>query len=155
MYLGGAELAWISDYAQLYFVDAENSAIAGIEDVSAEAMARGYVLFPNALVIYTADCLRQSIRILIHDSTPDPAATEIISGDGWSKRLETAADFASGAFVVSSPSKTGIEDYLPRFKVPAAKMSVRISWLEIDQDRYNVFRPKPDVIQVELWPRVT
>jgi hypothetical protein len=79
MYLGGAEFAWVSDYSQIYPVDSGHPVIAGLEDVPPSDMERGFHIAPNALVIYTADCLRQHIRILIHDSAPAAAPNEIMS----------------------------------------------------------------------------
>jgi hypothetical protein len=152
MYLGGADLSWCSDYSQLYFIDVGQTRLDGIEDIPADAEIRSVVQLPNALVVYTVDCLHQTIRVAIYDSKPDASASEMLCGDAWIKVLETTTTFASGEFVVSSPSKSGIEEYLPRFKVPQAKMGVRVSWLDYEQDRYDSFRAKPDVIQVEMWP---
>jgi hypothetical protein len=152
MYLGGAEFAWVSDYAQIYFVDAADPRIAGIEDVPAADMERGFHLAPQALVVYTADCLRQHVRVALHDSAPQVSPREIMSEDVWTKVFEVAVTFPSGRFTISSPSKSGGEDYGPVFKAPAKVLRARLSWLEYEADRYDAFRPKPDVIQIELWP---
>jgi hypothetical protein len=152
MYLGGADLAWTSDYAQIYLQDIAMRGLPGIEDVTPETMAKGYAQLGGAVVIYTADCLRQQVRLAIHDAPPEAAATERISEAAWTRQASAAAHFPSGAFMVSSPSRAGGEPWLPQFTVPQPRMVVWMSWLEYDDDRYNVFRPKPDVIQIDLWP---
>lgn len=152
MHLGGAHFEHSSDYSQFYLVDVKNMVIEGIADFGDEIFNARYHVVPNAIVIYTADCLRQVIRIAFSDSAPDANPVEIMSEDRWTKVVETEAGFPSGAFTLSSPSQTGTEAYGPHFKVVAPRMKLRISWLEYDEDRYNAFRPKPDVISLQFWP---
>jgi hypothetical protein len=152
MYLGGADFAWVSDYSQIYLIDSENSVIVGIEDVPTSDMEHGFHVAANALVVYTVDCLRQTIRITLYDAAPLAKPQEIMSEDAWTKVIETVVTFPSGSFTISSPSKSGTENYGPHFKAPAKKLNARVSWLEYQDDRYDAFRIKPDVIQIELWP---
>ena len=152
MYLGGATLAWVSDYSQIYFVDGADPVIVGIDDIPVSDMERGYHNASNALVVYSIDCLCQHIRIQLYDSIPVASVKDSMSEDAWNKTVETNVTFPSGSFTVSSPSKSGLETYGPHFKAPASKLRARISWLEYNDDHYDAFRPKPDVIQIELWP---
>ena len=152
MHLGGAHFHHSSDYSQLYIVDGANPAIEGIADISEETLSRRFRVAPNGVVVYTADCLRQVIRIAFSDSAPEVNLVEVLSEDRWTKVVETEVSFASGTFTLSSPSRAGTEAYGPHFKAVAPKMKLRISWLEYDEDRYNAFRAKPDVICLQFWP---
>jgi hypothetical protein len=152
MQLGGARFAWQSDYAQIYVADARDPFLNGIDQLGPEAFARGFHVFPNGVAVYTTDCLRQEIEIALHDAKPEAAATEWRSEDGWTKTAEAAVRFPSGAFLLSSPSKSGGEAYLPILKAPAAKLMLRIYWMEYEEGSYEPLRAKPDVIRLEFWP---
>lgn len=152
MYLGGASLAWCSDYSQIYFVDVASPAIAGIEDVGEEAFTRGYFTAVGALVVYTVDCLRQEVRIALHDGPPPVEAKDMMSEDVWTKVIETRVVLPSRKFTISSPSKAGGETWGPVFTAPHETLNARIQWLEYENEPYDAYRPKPDVIAVTLWP---
>ncbi len=152
MYLRGANFAWVSDYAQIYLVDPIDPVIAGIEDFGPEIFDRGYHVAPNALVIYTADCLRQEIRIELHDGPPVENDVEEISDDRWTRAVQAKVRFPSGSFTLSSPSKSYNEPLGPIFRSPAETVAVQILWLQYEEDCYNIFRPKPDVVKIVFWP---
>ena len=82
MYLGGASLSWVSDYAQIYFVDVTTPHIAGIEALGADDFARGYHVAPEGLAVYTQDCLRQEVRIALYDALPpvEPSVAHLTFG---------------------------------------------------------------------------
>jgi hypothetical protein len=149
MYLTSARFDWVSDYAQFYLFDVENLERDWLEGLPAETFAKGFHVAPNALVIYTADCLRQMIEIILHDSKP-PAVQDI----PWTKQAETVVTFPSGRMALTSPTSAGSEKYGPQFALPAKSLSALIQWRESDEDRYNADRPIRDHIRVTLWPRL-
>jgi hypothetical protein len=152
MHLGGANFAWVSDYAQIYLVDVSAPVIPGLEDLGPDVFAARHFIAPAGMVVYTADCLRQELRIAIHDSYPEPSTADALSDTPFTQVLETRVRFPSCHFTIGSPSRSGGEEWGPRFTVPHDRVDVRISWCEVDDDRYNAHRPFADVIQVELWP---
>lgn len=152
MILGGGELAWVSDYASIYLVDAIETTIDGVDRVPNESFDRGYHVFPNALLIYTADCLRQEIHLRIYDSEPQEPPMSPYADTDWTKIATTTACFPSKRLAVSSPSSSGGEAYAPQFALPARDLHVGLYWLEFPDDRYDVERSKADVIEVHLWP---
>jgi hypothetical protein len=152
MYLGGGTLAWMSDYSQIYLVDVATPAIEGIDTFPVEIFERDFYVTPEGMIIFTVDCLRQEIRVSTYDA-PAPASTQdLMSETAWTKQIETELVLPSKAFVLSSPSKCGGEAWAPVFKAPAARLTARISWLVHESDHYDAFRPKADIIQIELWP---
>jgi hypothetical protein len=145
--------AWVSDYSQFYLVDSVELGIPDIENLPPAAYDHGWHAAASGLVVYTVDCLRQEIRILLHDAAPELAATEIMTGLPW-KRVVSTGDivFPSGRFTLSSPSRGGTGAHGPLFIAPRGRLRARIAWLEFEEDTYDPFRPKADVIQLDLWP---
>jgi hypothetical protein len=152
MYLGSTTLAWSSDYAQFYLVDAEDAIIEGIDTLGDAAFSARYHVAPNGLVVYTADCLRQEIRITLHDGEPAPMTSEPVSERPWTHTVHTTVEFPSEYFALSSPSGAGDPRWRPRFPSPARRVMARIHWCELDEARYDAHRTLPDVT---LWPAPT
>jgi hypothetical protein len=137
MYLGGATFAWVSDYAQIYLVDVSAPVIPGLGELGPEIFAARYYLAPAGMVVYTADCLRQEVHIAIHDRRPEASTGEPLSAKPWTQVLETQVTFPSRHFTIGSPSRTGGERWGPTFTVPSESLKARISWRELDDDRYT------------------
>jgi hypothetical protein len=152
MQLGGARFAWQSDHAQIYVADGRDPFFNGIDQLGPEVFAKGFHIFPNGIAVYTKDCLRQEIEVAFHDAKPEAVAKEWRSEDAWTKTAEVAVSFPSGGFLLSSPSKSGGEAYLPVLKTPATHLILRLYWLEYEEGSYEPLRPKPDVIRLEFWP---
>jgi hypothetical protein len=148
-----ATFAWVSDYSQFYLVDSVELGIADIDKLELQTYERDWYAGPSGLVVYTVDCLRQEIRIQLHDAAPELAETELMTGLPW-KRTAVTGDivFPSGKFTLSSPSRGGTGANGPLFVVPNPRMRARIGWLEFEEETYDPFRPRADVIQLDLWP---
>jgi hypothetical protein len=151
MLLGSARFAWTSDYAQIYLIGRGNTNFAAPEDIGAQDLATGCRTLPDAIVIYTADCLRQELRVELHDSAPvgDSGA---ISGSPWPRQHDTQVAFRSTSFTVSGPSGMGIATKGPWFEIAPGLFNLRLSWCEFPDDRYSISRSMPDEIRVQLWP---
>ena len=144
----------MSDNAQIYLVDADAPRIPdGILAFSQSDTDARVKISPNGLIIFTADCLRQQINLVIADSPVEPVLEEPASNDPWTSTKETSFAISSRHLTLASPSRVGTEAHGPRFSLTASRLQARISWLEYDDDRYNVFRPRPDVVRIELWPQ--
>jgi hypothetical protein len=152
MYKGGGILAWCSDYAQIYCADANHPALSGIDALPTDAYAQGYYVAQHGFAIFTADTLRQHVQIAVHDSEPDSTQTEPLSDDAWTRNADFSASFPSGQMTLSSPSGAGSENHGPHFRLIGTQCRVRVCWLEYEEGRYDAFRPKPDVIRIEIWP---
>jgi hypothetical protein len=154
VHLGSITFAWVSDYAQFYLVDVEQPAIADIESLDHTAFDARHHVAPNGLVIYTADSLRQEIRVVLHDSPPPDSKTESMSERPWTHTLDTVATFPSRRVTIVSPSSAGTEAWRPHMAVPSERVNVRINWCEDESLRYELSRPHPDVIEIVIWPAV-
>jgi hypothetical protein len=152
MILSETSLAWCSDYAQFYVLDTYSLSLPEADKFGSEVYAQGFYIAKNGFVVFTEDTSRQIIRVRIEDSPFECKAVEELSGDGWNKTKQFQAEFPSKTFVVSSPSKSGTEVHMPRFVLPSKRVTARVSWLEYGEDEYNIFRPKPDIIQLDMWP---
>jgi hypothetical protein len=152
MYLGGGSLAWCSDYGQIYFFDTQAGPVEGLDLIDAAVFERGWHVGNAGFVIYTQDALHQRVDIAVHDSAPEESDTDVSSNDAWTKSVQFTAQFPSRKMLVSNPSAAGGEGYAPHFSLPAAACSVRVNWLEYPDERYDAFRPKPDVFRIEIWP---
>jgi len=84
---GWATFAWQSDYGQFYLFDDQREFTAPIE-ITPEMEKRSFAVTPAGLVVYTASCLQQQIRIQIYDAEPDHSPIEEMSGNPWT-RVET------------------------------------------------------------------
>jgi hypothetical protein len=152
MHKGGGTLAWCSDYAQIYCLDADHTVLRGIDEVPPEAYAQGFYTAEHGFAVFTADTLRQHVNIAVHDSEPELTPTEPMSGDAWTRTATFSAAFPSRQMTISSPSGAGGENHGPHFRLIGTHCQVRLCWLEYEEGRYDAFRPKPDVIRIELWP---
>jgi hypothetical protein len=152
MYLGGGSLAWCSDYAQIYFFDSGHGLIKGLDALDAAVFERGWHADEAGFVIFTQDALHQRINVAIYDSAPEESAIDVLSGDSWTKSVQFTAKFPAQKMFISGPSASNLDSYAPTFALPAVSCMARVSWLEYPNDRYDAFRPKPDVFRVEIWP---
>ncbi|TWT14928.1 hypothetical protein [Reyranella sp. CPCC 100927] len=148
---GWAKFAWQADYGQFYLIDGDDPAFQAPTEITAEMERRSLAVPAAGLVIYTHDCLQQHIRIAIHDSEPDHAPVEAMSGKPWT-RVETAqACFPSRRFTISSPSAPHPLPGGPVFFLDAATVTARISWMEFQGSRDDSVPVEPDVIEIALW----
>ncbi|MBX9925696.1 MAG: hypothetical protein K2Y05_05010 [Hyphomicrobiaceae bacterium] len=157
MALSRWQLLWCSDYAQFYIVDSRDPIVPGIEDVDEADSQRGFKQSPQGLAVYTADCLKQIIEIEVLDADGDifadqrdpPSAPPGVT----IKSATTTVSFPSGAFVLSSPSRSGAEHMAPRFPVTPGHHTVTIRWAEHEASRYDTDDAAPfDVITVRIAP---
>ena len=151
-YLGGASFAWQSDHGQFYLIDSKDHAFLAPVDITPEMTARNYYAPATGLVVYTHDCLQQRIDIVVYDAEPAATSVEAIRGQPWNAVETTHATFPSGRFAVSSPSRA-VHRVGPFFVLGTQHAAVRISWMQIEGNRYDSTLIEPDVIQIELWPR--
>jgi hypothetical protein len=154
MIIAFASFAWVSDYSQFYLVDSVDLAIADIDKLELQTYERDWYAGPSGLVVYTVDCLRQEIRILLHDAEPTTLPDmDAMTGSPWKRTALADVIFPSGRFTLGSPSRGGGSAHGPHFIAPRKQMRTRIAWLEFEEETYDPFRPKADVIQLDLWPR--
>ncbi len=155
--LGGATLAWQSDYGQFYLADAAaGDHLQAPTDITPEITARSWCIFPQGLAVYTNDCLQQHLRLTIHDSAPPPLPVEPFSGKPWTRIETVQMTFPSKRITLSSPSSRsgGSTGDLggPFFHLASAACHVRICWMEFPGSRDDSVPIEPDVIDMALWP---
>ena len=153
-YRGGAALAWQADYAQFYLVDGDDAGFRAPEDITPLMMTSRWHALPSGLVVYTNDCLQQVIDIGIFSAEPPVESQEWRSQRPWTQIELAQAAFPSCRFAVSSPSKAGTESYGPVFRLDSPNVAIRIMWMEHEGDRYDTAGVQPDVIRLELWPKL-
>lgn len=149
---GWARFAWQSDYTQFYLVDAGDEAFFAPDDITPEMMERSWVAPDTGLVIYTADCLHQQIRIELYPEEPDHPEIEEMSGKPWTRVEAVAARFPSRKFTISSPSAVTPVPGGPWFFLDAEAVTGRVFWMEFQGSRDESVPVEPDVIRVVLWP---
>jgi hypothetical protein len=150
-YRGGATFAWVSDYSQFYLIDVDHNDTFQAP-IEREIVSRDCFVPETGLVVYTADCLQQHIRIAIHDSEPAEQPVEPMSGQPWTLHETVEVRFPSRRFTLSSPSYPGSPPGGPVFHVDAERLIARIAWKQFDGSRDDSVPVEPDVIQIELWP---
>lgn len=148
---GWATFAWQSDYGQFYLYDDQGDFTAPIE-ITPEIERRSLFVTPTGLVVYTASCLQQHIRIHIYDSEPDHSPVEEMSGSPWTRVETTEACFPSRKFTISSPSMPSPLPAGPVFHLDTDRVTARISWMEFQGSRDDSLPVEPDVIAITLWP---
>lgn len=149
---GWATFAWQSDYGQFYLFDDQEDFTAPIE-ITPEMAQRSFFVTPTGLVVYTADCLQQHIRIRIYETQPDHSPIEEMSGSPWTRVEKTEACFPSRKFTISSPSTPQPLPAGPVFLLTTERVAARISWMEFQGGRDDSIPVEPDVIEITLWPR--
>lgn len=151
-YIGGAVLAWQSDYSQFYLIDGDDAAFVAPDQLTPEIAARGWSIAPGGLAVYTQDCLKQLIEIRLFDAPSAADATEWRSQRAWTKTETAPVVFPAGRFTVSSPSRAGTEASGPWFMTGATSLVARLQWMELPGEHYDEDRRVYDVIRIDLWP---
>ena len=150
---GWASFAWQSDYGQFYLVDCENDGFRPPQAFTDEMEEDSLFVPPAGLVVYTAGCLQQQVRIAIHAAEPAMEDTEWMSGKPWTRTRTADVSFPSRRFVLTSPSKPDPLPAGPFFLLDGEDVRVRIRWMEFDGERDDSVPVEPDVIDIALWPR--
>jgi hypothetical protein len=148
---GWATFTWQSDYGQFYLVDDQREFAAPIE-ITPEMERRSFAVTSAGLVVYTASCLQQHIRIQIYDAEPDHSPIEEMSGNPWTRVETTQLSFPSRKFTISSPSMPSPLPAGPIFLLDTERVAARISWMEFQGSRDDSQPVEPDVIAITLWP---
>ncbi len=148
---GWASFAWQSDYGQFYLVDPGAPFAAPVE-ITPEMERRSLFVPPSGLVVYTASCLNQHIRVSIYETEPDHAPAEPVSGRDWTRIETVEACFPSRRFTLSSPSMPDPLPAGPLFLLETERVAARIGWMEFQGIRDDSQPCAPDVIEVTIWP---
>ncbi|TDR95662.1 hypothetical protein [Enterovirga rhinocerotis] len=149
---GWATFAWQSDYSQLYLVDPEANTFEAPIEITPEIYQQSFFVPPSGLVVYTADCLQQHIRVRIYDTQPVLPEVEEMSGNPWTRVETTEACFPSRSFTLSSPSMPYPLPAGPLFLLNTEKVAIRIQWMEFQGGRYDSVPVEPDLIEITVWP---
>jgi hypothetical protein len=148
---GWAAFAWQADYGQFYLIDCEDAAFRPPTDITAEMELRRVFVPPTGIVIYTEGYLQQHIRIAIHDTEPEHAPEEPMSGKPWTRVETVAARFPSRKLTIASPSMPDPLPAGPVFFLDAAAVTARIAWMEFQGSRDDSVPVEPDVIEIAFW----
>ncbi len=151
-YLGGATVSWQSDYAQFYIVDADDMTFEAPVEITDQMMRQRWHRLPSGLVVYTNDCLQQLIEVRVFSAASPLDPNEWRSGRAWTQTETTEIALPSRRFALSSPSRARPGIAGPYFGVEAARMTVRILWMELIDPYDDSPARGPDVIRLDLWP---
>lgn len=121
-------------------------------EITPELEQRRFFAAPGGLVVNTAGCLQQHIRIGIYDTAPNRSKVEEMSGNPWTQSETAGAHFPSRKFTLSSPSMPYPLPAGPLFLLDAERVSIRIQWMEFQGSRDDSVPIEPDVIELTLWP---
>ena len=93
---GWATFAWQADYGQFYLIDGDGADFHAPEEITTAMVEDSLAVLPSGLVVYTAGCLQQHIRIAIYAARPeqDPAQ-EPMWGKPWTHQRTVTAHFPS------------------------------------------------------------
>lgn len=150
---GWATFAWQADYGQFYLIDGDGADFHAPEEITTAMVEDSLAVLPSGLVVYTAGCLQQHIRIAIYAARPeqDPAQ-EPMWGKPWTHQRTVTAHFPSRRFTISSPSTPTPRPCGPLFLLDSPVVTIRISWMEFQDTRDDSVPVEPDVIDLAIWP---
>jgi hypothetical protein len=153
--LGGASLAWQSDYGQFYLVDAEDQNWDAQVDITDDIMVRRWSRMSTGLIVYTNDCLEQVLDIELYDGEPHWDVVERRSRRAWTQVEIALASFPSRRLAVTSPSRGSVSPGGPFFFLSSPTVVVGIGWLDFAARGDDSGVSLPEVIRIELWPAKT